>query len=404
VPRIRPFTGLLYDPRVAGRLDELTTPPYDVIGEGDRDRYYAASPYNVIRLIRGRHEPDDDAVTNRYTRAAAWLAEWRRRGALVATREPAVYPYEFRFRLEGGVRTVRGLIAAVDLEPFGGDVVPHERTMPEPERDRLSLLRAVRANLSPIHVVYPGPCARAQALIDGTTAGAPAAEVTDEADTRHRMWIRWDADAEAACRELSEQSLMIADGHHRYAVAAAYQREMTATVGPGPWDRMMMLLVDVASEDPPVLPIHRAVLPDPRAEDHIAREDRLGASGRRRVRDLAELQRSLRDDRLTVGMVRSEGGALRYEVVVLDGAPPTVRTLHQHVLSEVEHGDLAFVPDPRAAEEMVRSGSASTAFILPPTRVQTVQAVVTRGWMLPEKSTFFWPKPRTGMVIRPFDP
>ncbi len=403
VPRIRPFVGLLYDTAVAGPLDALTTPPYDVIDETDRDRYYDASPFNAIRLIRGRHLPGDDETTNRYSRAATTLREWRREGVLTLTPGPAVYPYEFGFTDRGRERTVRGVIAAVELEPFGTGVIPHERTMPGPERDRLALLRAVRANLSAVHAVYPGPCPAAVALIEAAAAGPPALETTDEAGTRHRLWVK--GDGEAACRALGEQALMIADGHHRYSVAAAYQREMDAAAGPGPWDRMMMLLVDATSEDPLVLPIHRALLAGRPVAGPDALPDVSDVAGiGDPVEDLPALLRQLRDDRLTVGVIRLEDGMPTYRVAVLDGAPPTVRTLHEHVLAEVEHGDLAFVHDPIAAEAMVRSGSASAAFILPPTHVETVHAVISSGETLPEKSTYFWPKPRTGLVIRPFDP
>jgi uncharacterized protein (DUF1015 family) len=388
VARIRPFIGLLYDTAVTGPLDALTTPPYDVITEGDVERFHRASPFNVVRLIRGRDLPGDDGVSNRYTRAGSMLRAWREAGALAPVASPALFPYEFRFREDGALRAVRGIIAEVELEPFGRGITPHEQTMAEPLEDRLALLRAASANLSPVHAVYPGPVGLIRDLLDETTEREPARETTDEAGTSHRLWVH--EDAEPACRALRREPIMIADGHHRYSVALAYQREMNARVGPGPWDRMMVLLVDAASERPPVLPIHRAVLGPPPSIP----------SGAVRVRDLVAMLGSLRDEDVTVGVVRYEDGELAHRIVALPGEPPAVAALHQRILRGVPHDRLAFLPGAVDAELMVRSGRASAAFLLPPTQVETVRRVIADGAILPEKSTYFWPKPRTGMVIR----
>jgi uncharacterized protein (DUF1015 family) len=263
--------------------------------------------------------------------------------------------------------------------------------MAEPLEDRLALLRAARANLSPVHAVYPGPVGVIRDLLDETTEREPARETTDEAGTTHRLWVHHDTGH--ACRALRREPIMIADGHHRYSVALAYQREMNASAGPGPWDRMMVLLVDSASERPPVLPIHRAVLGPPPSIP----------GGAARVRDLLAMLGSLGDEDVTVGVVRYEDGELTHSIVGLPGEPPAVAALHLRILGGVPPDRLAYLPDAVDAERMVRSGRASAAFFLPPTRVETVRRVVAHGAILPEKSTYFWPKPRTGMVIRVFD-
>ena len=143
MPEARPFVGLVYDTEVAGPLVTLTTPPYDVISSQDQDRFHRASPYNVVRLILSRDGPSDEATADpgaKYTEAAASLELWRQRGVLHSTTDPSVYPYELRFHLGGRKRRVRGLIAEVDLEPWGGSIVPHERTLAGPIQDRLGLL------------------------------------------------------------------------------------------------------------------------------------------------------------------------------------------------------------------------------------------------------------------------
>jgi uncharacterized protein (DUF1015 family) len=397
MPSIRPFVGLLYDQRVAGPLERLTTPPYDAITPRDRQRYLAMSPYNVVRLIRGGggHRGHVDARASRYEAAARDLAAWRANGVLVPTKTPALYPYEFAFHHQGRPRVLRGVIAAVDLEAFGAGVIPHERTLPGPLEDRLRVLRSVRANLSPIYGVLEAPCPPLARFLDTAMRGTPAADTTDEAGTRHRLWVAEGGDDVAAA--LRERALMIADGHHRYTVALAYRDERQAQDGPGPWDAMMMLVVDADTEDPPVLPIHRLVKDPPTQAERDAWETAT------RVRDLAEVLAALDDDVSVVGIVRAGADGIDHGILRLDAGPPTVLGLHRSVLSGIRRGRLRFVTDAVVAESAVRAGRAATAYLLPPTRVDRVREVVRAGVRLPEKSTFFWPKPRTGLVIRPFD-
>ena len=183
----------------------------------------------MIRLIRGRGLPGDDDGSNRYTRASQELRRWRSERVVVPTSAPAIFPYEFHFHDGGQGRIVRGIVAAVDLEPFGRGVIAHERTMAGPERDRMALLRAVQANLSPVHAVYRGPSPKVGAFLDDARTRPAAAETTDASGTRHRIWVRHDAEEVGAA--LRDQELMIADGHHRYAVALASNAR--CTIGSG---------------------------------------------------------------------------------------------------------------------------------------------------------------------------
>jgi len=392
VPDVRPFTGLLYDPSVVGPVGAVTAPPYDTISPIDQERYHRAHPHNVVRLILGRDQPGDDEADNRHMRAASHLRRWRREGALAPTDGPALFPYEFRFHLGGVERLVRGVIAEVGLEPWGGSILRHERTLPGPIEDRLRLLRAVRANLSAVYAVLEGPNQGLGAFLDQQMSEPPLLGVHDEAGTRHRMWVATRG-VDQVTEGLRQESLLIADGHHRYAVALAYREEMRAAHGPGPWDSMMMLIVDGAAEDPPVLPIHRLVTRGTPTEPDQGE----------RVRDMAEILATLRDDELTYGSVRLEEGEAVHRVSRLQGPPPTVCALHEQVLDTAGGLDLRFVPDAVAVERAVLTGDGSAAFILPWTHVDRVRRVIQEGGMLPQKSTYFWPKPRTGMVLRPID-
>ncbi len=187
--RVRPFVGLLFDRSVVGSLDEVTTPPYDVVSDADRHRFLGASPFNVIRLDLGRTHGGDDDEDGQYRQAASDLRSWRGLGALVATPGPSYYVYEMRFSLHGASRAILGLVCAVDIEDPGGSIVPHERTMEGPIEDRLRLLRAVRANVSCIQTVGDGPSEPLASFLDDAIRPPPAVTTTDEAGVRHRLWV-----------------------------------------------------------------------------------------------------------------------------------------------------------------------------------------------------------------------
>jgi uncharacterized protein (DUF1015 family) len=388
VPRVSPFIGLRFDRSRVGELERVTAPPYDVISPEEHARFLAASPFNVIRLDLG-HDPGRPESPDRYEQAAADLAAWRADGVLVLTGGPAYFPYEMRFSLHGRRRRIRGLVCAVDLEDWGGGIVPHERTMPGPVRDRHRLLRAVGANLSSIYGILSGPSRHFDGWLEAATAADPDAELADEYGVEHRLWI---APADPGVEGwLIGQTLMIADGHHRYATALRYRDEMRAERGPGPWDAAMMFVVDAGIEDPPVLPFHRIQRSGPVPADGV------------RVHDLEEVLESVNDGKLVIGMAAHEDGVLVHRVVELAGHPPAVGRLHEGALAGLDDA-LAFTPDAVAAEEAVRSGRAAAAYFLPPTDASTIRSVVEKGDRLPQKSTFFWPKPRTGLVLRPHDP
>jgi uncharacterized protein (DUF1015 family) len=390
VVAVAPFEGLLYEPAVVGPdLAAVTSPPYDVVLPHEQDRLHRASPYNIALVDLGRDVAG--APAEKYTRAGALLRRWREEGVLRPSPGPAAYPYEMRFGYRGGERRVRGVVLEVGLEPWGGAILPHEETMAAPVEDRLRLMRATRADLSPIYAVVGGPSEPQAELLERVTARPPDRQLVDEEGVGHRLWtaplpqdlVGWYRD----------QKLLIADGHHRYQTALAHRDEMHAAHGPGVWDGVMMLVVDAAVEDPPVLPIHRLVRADPVPE--LPGE---------RVRGLEEILARLIDDDLRFGAAVRGPDGLEHLVGRLPGEPPTVVALHHGLLDHLPGvRDIRFVPDAALAEGAVRAGQADVALFLPPARVENVRSVVRAGRRLPQKSTYFWPKPRTGLVIRPLD-
>jgi uncharacterized protein (DUF1015 family) len=212
---VAPFRGLRFDPAVAGPLDLVTAPPYDVISGPNRDGLRARSPYNIVHVDLG----DDGAAAPeaRYERAATLLRDWRASDALILSETPTFYGYELRFHVQGAERRVRGVLCALELEPWGGDIQPHEETMEGPIDDRLRLLRATRTHLSPIYGTVAGPSEPLAGLLGTVTHGPPLATVRDEEAVEHRIWAI-PGDAELP-EWLARLPLLIADGHHRYATA-----------------------------------------------------------------------------------------------------------------------------------------------------------------------------------------
>ncbi len=389
MPAITPFRGLCYEPGDGGRdVTSLTAPPYDTVGPEARAAL-GAEPRNIVHVDLSSGRPQDDTHANQYTRAASVLETWRHDGVLVPTREPSTYPYEMTFELHGVHRRIRGVIAAVDLAAWGAGVHPHEEVMSGPVEDRLRLLRAVRANLSPVYGLIAGPHHGLDATLDEATAGPAALEAVDPEGTRHRLWIRPGPLDDPPDHE----PLLIADGHHRYTTALRYRDEMRAANGPGPWDRLMMLVVDAGTEHPPVLPIHRISSSDP------------GPLEARPVRSRAEALAAVNDDEAMIAVVTRRDGTPTWSIATLPGSRPAVRALHAlpWFAAQVEAGDVRYVHDAEAALDAVRSGAARVAYLLPPTGPGAIRAAVGSDERMPQKSTFFWPKPRTGMVLRPLE-
>ncbi len=383
-----PFDGLLFDQAVVGDLASVTSPPYDVVLPHEQDRLHRASEWNIALVDLGADVAG--APKEKYTRAGLLLRRWREEGALVPAGRPCVYGYEMRYAYRGAHRRVRGVILEVALEPWGGAVLPHEQTMAAPVEDRLRVLKAAGADLSPIYAVAGGPSEPQTALLERAGARQPDRELVDEEGVGHRLWLE-ELDEELV-RWYRDEALLIADGHHRYQTALVHREEMRAAHGAGPWDAVMMLVVDAATEEPPVLPIHR-----------VMRSSAAPDLDGERVRDLEEILARLVDDDLTFGAAHRTEEGLTHLVGHLRGQPPTVAALHRAIVDPMKPDELRFVPDAALAEAEVREGHADLALFLPPARVENVRAVVAAGGRLPQKSTYFWPKPRTGMIIRPLD-
>jgi uncharacterized protein (DUF1015 family) len=368
VPLLKPFRALRYDEGAAGPLDDLVAPPYDVIGPEDLDRLLARSPWNAVRLVR----PDDPE------QAARLLGEWKDEGVLVRDQRQAVWLLEEDFTGPDGVpRRRRGIVARVRLDPYGsGAVLPHERTFSGPKEARLRLLRATRTKPSPIFMLHHG------------TAPPPTGEPTLQAKLDgvvSRLW-RIDDAAEAE-RVLAgvEGPLLIADGHHRYESARRFHGED----GTEETAHVLAVLVALDDEGLEIFPTHRLTSgPLPRLNGGLTQTPLDGPG--EAAAALAEVDRDRPAFVLLSpeGAVLVEGGGHALDTALVDSLP----------LEGVE-----FTPSADGAERAVATGQAAAAFLVRPPTVQQVEEFARAGVRMPQKSTYFFPKLTSGLLLSPFD-
>jgi uncharacterized protein (DUF1015 family) len=422
----RPFRAVRYVPERAGPLEDLVAPPYDVISPEDQKDYYARSPFNVIRLIFGQIHPTDAAGDNRYTRAAAFFDQWTRQGILRQDPALAYYLYRHHFRLPGEAPAARGgLVAAIRLEALGRGILPHERTLPQPKRDRLALTQAVQANLSPILALYDDPAHVIADLVRQASARPPDATVI-KGEERHEVWVvpdaQWGRRVETA---LADQPLFIADGHHRYETAVAYQAQQRAAhpaaAPDAAFNFVMMLLTDARDPGLRILPTHRVLHGlagyDPaRFRQALARVFRLTAvepealvQGLRAGADGARFGVCFGAGDFALLTVPAEASAADMPTA----AGLDVEVLHRRILAEHlglrqkdEEGErvVTYTRDAGWAIGEVAAGRAQLAFLLRPPAVETVLAVARAGGLMPQKSTYFFPKPLSGLFFRTLQP
>jgi uncharacterized protein (DUF1015 family) len=443
---VRPLPGLRYT--ATEDLAARVTPPYDVISPEAQARYYERHPENIIRLELGREAPGDNELDDRYTRAAVTFAEWRLRGVL-AQDAPALYLYEQRFTAGGATHTRSSLLARVRLEPWdAGVVLPHERTLSKPKDDRLKLLRASAANLSPIMALYDDAKNELGKRLARARKGPPKIAFSDEAGEQHSLWPATDALLAARVSAFfSSRQIYIADGHHRYETALAYRDEVRALRREiFPDDAVNFVLMALtAVEDPGlvVLPTHRivrAVSPERLAAldtvldawfDQVPVPGGDGVEGW--VTPLAEASHAdggatalvlVRPEGATVLRLRPGGRAAMRSAAAVSGVEDAgdgeahteawgaldVAVLHELVLrralgigtAAVGSGEyITYARDPAAAVTAVRQGEAALAFLLNPTPPAAIRNVALAGDRMPQKSTYFYPKLITGLVINP---
>ncbi len=436
-----PFRGVLYDPVTVSDIAQVVAPPYDVIDGEGQNALYSRHPCNVIRLELGKTQAGDRSTDNQYTRAAAQLQEWLRRGVLRRDAKPAIYPYTIDYRVPSGqgsatARVLKGFLSVVGLEEFGtGRIFPHENTRAQAKTDRLHLIEACRANFSPIFSLFSDPDGGVLQRLEKSVHGdRPRLDFTDDGGFRHRVWSVTAPDLlEDITAAMKPKPLFIADGHHRYETALTYRRlrHQQAGTAPGqalrPYDGVLMLFSSLEDPGLTVLPTHR-VLKSPlpavpelkarlrdlcRVEEVPVQNGTEKETRARVIQRLRELGRAGHAFALTLKQ------APVYLLVTLDPAHPLpppasprerldVSILHNVILPKLqpeasEEEPILYTKDEDEAFELVRRGEGEAAVLLNSTKVSEVREVAAAGERMPHKSTYFFPKPLTGLVINVFE-
>jgi len=433
---IVPFRALRYDPKRAP-ASQVVTQPYDKITPAMQDRYYSASPYNLVRIILGRRDPEDNTGQSVYTRAAEYFREWRSLGILHQDSTPCLYAYSQRFTAPGTGAELerRGFIALGRIEDYSAKVVfRHEQTLAKPKADRLELLRATRAHFEQLFMLYEDS-GEIDSQLSTATAEPAAIEVTDEYGVSNRVWQISDSRLIDFIRgQMRKQKLIIADGHHRYETALNFRNELraggaqAASADPAPWEYVVMTFVNVNSPGLLILPTHRVV----HSLASFSADDFQNAS--RALFAVEEIDPALDAARATsILRTKGEAGTALLAVAAnrafllhkpkpegsqfLAGLSEGQRSLdvvqlHKCVLEGVLHlseesirnqENISYIRDAAEALALVRAGKANVAFLMNPCRVQQVRDLALAGEVMPQKSTDFYPKLLSGLTIYALD-
>jgi len=419
---LAPVRALLYDTRRAGPLDALVAPPYDVVSEADRAALAAKSPYNIVRVDLPQGDPEQ-----KYANAARELRRWVDDGILRRDATPAFYRYHQVFSAGGQQHTRKGFIGRIRLRRFDeGVVLPHERTLSGPRLDRLALSRACRTNLSQVFALYPDKEGVVDAEFSALESAPPELEARLGDGVVHRLWRLTDPAAQKRiAAAMADKRVYIADGHHRYETMLALRDELRPQAR-SPRSAVEYGSMFLTSMDDPgliILPTHR-VVHGLNGFDRARLVDRLEA--RFDVRELpGESVASLRappEQRPGSYLLASQGRL--YSVSLKRGeesavpGPAVLRQLdvpilHGLILEQIlgidrsaqeRQTNLRYVKDFKAALDDSRRPEVQAAFLLNPTRIEQLKAVADAGEVMPQKSTFFYPKLASGLLLDPIDP
>ncbi len=413
MPHLDPFRGIRYHPILFSDLAEVMAPPYDLIGRREREALLRRHPRNAVRLVLGFEETGDPGTPERYATAARHLTEWLAEGILVREPRPALYGYAQRFNdplnPAAGLLERTGFIGRIRLEPWGRGIHPHERTLAGPKADRLRLMRATLARLDPIFGLISDPRAELLEAVRATRQQSEVGSWTDDQGIDHALWAITDSGVLGeVVSGVEKRDIVIADGHHRYETALAFQEECERIGSPlarnGGAGSVLMYLT--AMEDPAlkILPVHRilaGVNVDELGEQIDGRLPMQPVAG-----GAAALAREIASGDAQIGFITR--GSVARRVASPPGGEHPAALVDREILGgllgwnaeeAVRSGRLRFATDWREAAAAIERGEADCAFLLPPTPVEEVAAAARAGRTLPQKSTYFYPKIPSGLVF-----
>ena len=432
--RIAPFRGVFYNQKKFRDLSKVIAPPYDVISKDEQEKLYKKSPHNFVRLDLSQ-EPDS------YSAVAALFDEWQSQGILERDERPALYFLAHRFKLKSGEQKLRnGFFALVELQdPATGDIRPHEKTLDAPKEDRLKLMLACHAQLSPIFALYADPKQSINRMLAVALEGvAPFVEVQLDSDDECKLWRITDpAVIEKVQREMREQTLLIADGHHRYEATLRYRDQLRSErgqfTGSEAFNYIMTYCANMNDDNVVILPTHRLV----RGFTHkpfLELEEALQTyfyveqhpktqegkvSFLKALKTAAKKHRVIgasfkRDPRYLILRLKNKRSMQR---LAKDLSAPLreldVSTLHllilEHILAmspeqQVSGETIRYSQDEEAVLQSLEKEDFQAAFILVATKKEEIQTIVAAGEKMPQKSTYFYPKLSSGLIVNKIDP
>jgi uncharacterized protein (DUF1015 family) len=428
---VSPFRGIRYNHRIVGNLAQVICPPYDVITPEQQKLYYQQNSYNAIRLEFPAEslEPTGD----RYQSAATTFQQWLNHEVLQLDSASSFYLHDHHFDYAGARKIRRGLIARVKLEPWGSGIHPHEETFPKAKGDRLQLMRACRANFSPLLSLYNdseqkiapilAEASRAKPIIETSVLSLSTVEGHDKGGETHTLWAITELEIKRELSQfLSSQPLYIADGHHRYETALAYQQERAkeqSITDKEAFQYVMLELVDFSDPGLVVLPLHRLVrsivpsilgglknqlknffilesVPLKDGDCQLPTDSYLGIVGLQ-PDSLVVLKRR-QDISLEAMMPGNKSQAYRgFNVSILN------RIILDKMLGLLSKEDVAYTVDLKEAYQQIKEGEYQLAFLLKPPHPERIKAVADAKDRMPSKSTYFYPKLPAGLVINTLD-
>jgi uncharacterized protein (DUF1015 family) len=439
---IKPFKGFRFDPNVAGDVGNCIAPPFDVIGPAEQQQLYEKSEYNIVRITKGKTSRSDNEHDNQYTRAADYLAQWIKSGVLKQDSKEAIYAYVQDFQIAETTYQRLSFIALTKLEEFGPKVRPHEEVFQKPMTDRLNLKRATSARFGLVFMLYEDKQRIAEKIIESIAEQKPLIDFTYEGIRQRLFAIADRSCVNAIVKMMEDKSCIIADGHHRYTTGLAYSKE-----SPSPAAKYQMLsFTNTCQDGLKLLATHRIVgdlknfnidkfVADLKEEFDVT-EFSFGSAGGRagaKQKMITQIQNEYNNDKNAFGIY---GGNDAFYVAVLkdrramDSAAPhksdawkalDVSVLHKLVLEKVlgidekqltrtcgepveSNGNIEYVKGvPNAIDDsiqLINDGQKQVLFILNPVKMQQLQKVTDAGERMPHKSTYFYPKMYTGLVIQ----
>lgn len=432
---VLPFRGLRYSTTNPLDLALVTAPPYDCINPEMQQSLYDAHPHNIVRLILGKTHEGDTAANNRYTRAAAEVRAWQEKNVLAREQQKALYLYEQEFTIAGRTRFRRGFISRVALEEFGkGSIFPHEKTFPKHVEDRFELLKATRVNMSQVCALYPDESNEVMAVFNRLPLAGPDLQVVDANGVVNRMWVITSESAAAEVAALMQQRpLFIADGHHRYTTALAYRRllqEQGEQVGPHhPANFTSIMCIGMSDPGLEIMPTHRVFMNLPAVnaarvqkilEPHFTWERFTGAeatSGRMHEHLVATPEidfgfylrddqdaylATLKDPEIMNKLAPEQSVHWRQlDVAVLHRL--ICDNLFREAFGDMNKIDIRYLHEDGDAFDAVHEHGASMAILVKAPTMDQVRAIASGGEVMPQKSTYFYPKLLSGLVMNPLD-